>query len=76
MDKNPIKLVRKRTDRRETPRRLAIVAFQILIANLSEPSRTMAILAACLSLRIGEILGLQLGRHLSPRCNDRELAAP
>ncbi|MBI2819566.1 MAG: site-specific integrase [Acidobacteria bacterium] len=29
--------------------------------NLREPCRTMAILAACLGLRIGEILGLQWG---------------
>jgi integrase len=60
-EKNPIELVRQRIRRQEVPRRLSVEEFQILISELLEPCRTMAILAACLGLRIGEVLGLQWG---------------
>ena len=58
---NPVELVRQRKQRRKTPRRLTADEFRGLLNNLQEPCRTMAILAACLGLRIGEILGLQWG---------------
>jgi integrase len=38
---------------------LTIEEFRALLSQLSEPYRTMAILAGCLGLRISEILGLQ-----------------
>jgi len=60
-DRNPIELVRQRIRRQQIPKRLSVEEFQKLIEELSEPCRTMAILAACLGLRIGEVLGLQLG---------------
>ncbi|MGH9400708.1 MAG: tyrosine-type recombinase/integrase [Terriglobia bacterium] len=60
-DKNPIELVRQSARRRETPRRLSIEEMRLLIARLEEPHRTMVVLACCLGLRIGEILGLQWG---------------
>ena len=60
-DKNPIELVRQSGRRQQPPRRLSAEEFQRLINELGEPCRTMAILAACLGLRIGEILGLQWG---------------
>ncbi len=58
-DTNPIELVRQSSKRAKTPRRLTIEEFRALLAELSEPYRTMAILAGCLGLRISEILGLQ-----------------
>ena len=60
-NKNPIELVRQSGRRQKVPRRLSAEEFQRLINELGEPCRTMAILAACLGLRIGEILGLQWG---------------
>jgi integrase len=60
-DRNPIELVRQRIRRQQIPKRLSVEEFQKLIEELSEPCRTMAILAACLGLRIGEVLGLQWG---------------
>jgi integrase len=56
---NPIELVRQSSRRAKTPRRLTIEEFRALLSELSEPYRTMAILAGCLGLRISEILGLQ-----------------
>jgi len=56
---NPIELVRQSSKRSKTPRRLTIEEFRALVSELSEPYRTMAILAGCLGLRISEILGLQ-----------------
>ena len=60
-EENPIELVRQSGRRQRIPRRLSAEEFQMLINELQEPCRTMAILAACLGLRIGEILGLQWG---------------
>lgn len=56
---NPIELVRQSSKRSKTPRRLTIEEFRALLLELTEPHRTMAILAGCLGLRISEILGLQ-----------------
>jgi integrase len=61
IERNPIELVRQQIRRQTIPKRLCVEEFQKLIGELSEPCRTMAILAACLGLRIGEVLGLQWG---------------
>jgi integrase len=61
IDKNEVELVRQGKRRQKTPRRLSADEFQRLLGYLQEPCRTMAILAACLGLRVGEILGLQWG---------------
>jgi len=58
---NPIELVRQGGRRRKTPRRLTIEELRRLLAQLEQPYSTMVILAACLGLRVGEILGLQWG---------------
>ncbi|OFV95687.1 MAG: hypothetical protein A3H28_15515 [Acidobacteria bacterium RIFCSPLOWO2_02_FULL_61_28] len=58
-DKNPIELVRQSSRRQRIPKRLSVEEFQRLLGCLSEPCRTMAILAACLGLRIGEVMGLK-----------------
>jgi len=59
--RNPMSLVKilgasKRTHK---PRVMSMEEFQRLIAILTEPYRTMAVLGGCLGLRISEILGLQ-----------------
>ena len=59
VSQNPIELVRQSGRRRKTPRRLTIEELRRLLGELHEPCSTMVILAACLGLRIGEILGLQ-----------------
>ena len=61
VDKNPVELVRQSGRRQQTPRRLALEEFRCLLDQLEDPYRTMAILAGCLGLRIGEMLGLQWG---------------
>ena len=61
VDKNPIELVRQSARRLQTPRRITVEEFRRLLEQMQEPVRTMAILAACLGLRIGELLGLQWG---------------
>jgi integrase len=58
-DRNPIELVRQSARRQRVPRRLTPTEFRSLLTHLSEPTRTMAVLAGCLGLRIGEVLGLQ-----------------
>ncbi|MGA2630682.1 MAG: tyrosine-type recombinase/integrase [Terriglobia bacterium] len=58
---NPIELVRQSGRRQKFPRRLTIEELRRLLAQLDQPSSTMVILAACLGLRVGEILGLQWG---------------
>jgi integrase len=59
VETNPIELVRQSAKRLETPRKLTIEEFQKLLDELKDPYRTMVILAGCLGLRVGEILGLQ-----------------
>jgi len=58
---NPIELVRQRGRRQTAPRRLTVEEIRQLLDQLGEPYRTMVILAACLGLRVGEILGLKWG---------------
>jgi integrase len=61
VSQNPIELVRQSGRRQHTPRRLTIEELRRLLAQLEQPYSTMVILAACLGLRVGEILGLQWG---------------
>ncbi|MHB8653627.1 MAG: tyrosine-type recombinase/integrase [Terriglobia bacterium] len=58
---NPVELVRQSGRRQQVPRRLTIEELRCLVRQLHEPHSTMVILAACLGLRIGEVLGLQWG---------------
>lgn len=58
---NPIELVRQSGRRQKAPRRLTVEEIRLLLAQLEQPHSTMVILAACLGLRVGEILGLQWG---------------
>jgi integrase len=57
---NPMKLFRLWDVRRKSkPRILTVTEFQLLIANLEEPFRTMACLAQFQALRISELLALK-----------------
>lgn len=60
-NRNPMSLVtiRNASKRMNKPRVLSVEEFQRLIAILTEPYRTIAILGGCLGLRISEVLGLQ-----------------
>jgi integrase len=53
--------VRQSGRRQKLPKRLTIEELRWLLAQLEQPYSTMVILAACLGLRVGEILGLQWG---------------
>lgn len=59
VETNPIQLVRQSAKRLTTPRKLTVEEFQELLDELKDPFRAMVILAGCLGLRVGEILGLQ-----------------
>lgn len=63
MQANPMSLVRVKdcSKRQKEPRVLTVAEFQRLLEYLSEPCRTMAIVAMCLGLRVSEIMGLQWG---------------
>lgn len=56
---NPVTLVRQSAKRTRELARLSIVQYRALVDALCEPHRTMVLVAGCLGLRIGEILGLQ-----------------
>jgi integrase len=58
---NPLSLVRVQgsTKRVRKPRVLTVSEFQKLTAELQEPVRTLAIVCACLGLRVSEGLGLR-----------------
>jgi len=60
---NPMSLVRVKdcSKRRREPRVLTASEFQRLLQYLSDPCRTMAVVAMCLGLRISEVVGLQWG---------------
>ncbi|MGB8770357.1 MAG: site-specific integrase [Candidatus Korobacteraceae bacterium] len=58
---NPIELVRQSSRRQRIPRRLTVEELRLLLEQLQPPYSVMVILAACLGLRVGEILGLQWG---------------
>jgi integrase len=59
--KNPVDLVRQSRKRLKTPRILTPVEFKVILAQLSEPYKSMVITVACLGLRVCELLGLQWG---------------
>lgn len=59
VERNPIDLVRQSRKRLKTPRVLTPEEFKALLAELSEPYKTMVITIACLGLRVCELLGLQ-----------------
>jgi integrase len=60
---NPMTLVRVpgASKRTRKPRSLTVAEFQKMLAELSEPFRTIALVCACFGLRISECLGLQWG---------------
>jgi integrase len=60
-DANPIDLVRQSGGRRGIPRVLTAQQIRLLLEQLSQPYRTMVLIAACLGLRVSEIMGLQWG---------------
>ncbi len=60
-DTNPIDLVRQRGGRRGIPRVLTAEQIRLLLEQLSQPYHTMVLIAACLGLRVSEIMGLQWG---------------
>jgi integrase len=60
-DVNPIDLVRRRGGRRSIPRALSVHDIRLILGELSEPYRTIILIAACLGLRASEIMGLQWG---------------
>ena len=59
--RNPMELVtiRGATKRKRQPRSLTVEEFRSFVENLAEPFRTMALLCACLGLRISECLALR-----------------
>jgi integrase len=57
-DRNPIELVRRRL---RIPRVLTEGEIRLLLEQLPEPYNTMVLVAACLGLRVSEIVGLQWG---------------
>jgi integrase len=63
LGKNPVSLVRVKnaSKRLKRPRILEVGQFFELLKHLSEPYRTMVLVAQCLGLRVSEILGLQWG---------------
>jgi integrase len=60
-DTNPIELVRQSGRRRGIPRVLTAEQIRLLLEQLSQPYHTMVLIAACLGLRVSEIMGLQWG---------------
>ena len=63
IENNPMDLVRVKdsSKRRERPSVLTAEEFHGLLAHVREPYRTMVLIAGCLGLRAGEIVGLQWG---------------
>jgi integrase len=60
---NPIDLVRQEGGRRRIPRVLSSQQIHLVLDRLAEPYRTMVLVAACLGLRVSEIIGLQWGDY-------------
>jgi integrase len=60
-DVNPIDLVRQRGGRRSIPSVLSVHDIRLVLEELTEPYRTMLLVAVCLGLRASEIMGLQWG---------------
>jgi integrase len=63
IESNPMELVRVKdaSKRLERPSVLTTEEFYDLLAQFREPYRTMVLIAGCLGLRAGEIMGLQWG---------------
>jgi integrase len=59
--RNPIELVRQSSRRLHIPRVLTEGEIRLLLEQLPEPYNTMVLVAACLGLRVSEIIGLQWG---------------
>ncbi len=57
-EKNPIDLIRWSSRRLRKPRVLSPDEFKRIVAELSEPYKTMVITIGCLGLRVSELLGL------------------
>jgi integrase len=60
-NRNPIDLVRQSSRRLRIPRVLTEGEISLLLEQLPEPYNTMVLVAACLGLRVSEIVGLQWG---------------
>ena len=60
---NPMRLVRVKDSSKwlREPVTLTVEEFRKVIQHIAEPYKTMCIVAACLGLRISEVLGLQWG---------------
>jgi integrase len=60
---NPMELVRVKdsSKRRERPSVITTAEFHKLLAHVREPYRSMVLIAGCLGLRAGEIVGLRWG---------------
>jgi len=58
-DRNPISLVRQSTARKGIPRVLAPKELKALLKELTEPYKTIVLVAGCLGLRASELMGLQ-----------------
>ncbi len=61
IQRNPMELVtiKGATKRMKKPRSLTVEEFQLLLRQLEEPFRTMAVVCLCFGLRISECLGLK-----------------
>src|SRR5260221_2716074 len=60
-DANPIDLVRQSGGRRGIPPVFTAEQICLLLEQISHPYHTMVLIAACLGLRVSEIMGLQWG---------------
>jgi len=59
VDRNPVDLVRQSAKRLKKPRALMPAQVAALLGRLTEPYRTMVITAACLGLRVSELVALK-----------------
>jgi integrase len=61
IQRNPMELVtiKGATKRMKKPRSVTVEEFQLLLRQLEEPFRTMAVICLCFGLRISECLGLK-----------------
>ncbi len=60
-DRNPINLVRQSRACQRIPRVLTPKEFRALLKELTEPYKTMVLVAGCLGLRASELMGIQWG---------------
>jgi hypothetical protein len=61
IDRNPIELVRQSAKRLKIPLVLTPGQFRALLDKLSDPYRTMVLLAGCTGIRACEVMGLKWG---------------